>query len=66
MLIINQSFFLLKVLFLSSFISVLIKYGLDNLLIQKLTQLAPIIIFSPVIVIFIVLVIRQNNPDKKA
>lgn len=61
MLIINQFFFLFKVLFFSTLISILIKYGLDNLLIQEATYLAPIIIFAPVIIIFIILLIRQNK-----
>ncbi|BAQ60157.1 hypothetical protein GM3708_563 [Geminocystis sp. NIES-3708] len=61
MLIINQFFFLFKVLFFSTLISILIKYGLDNLLIQEATYLAPIIIFAPVIIIFMILVIRQNK-----
>ncbi|WP_308255631.1 hypothetical protein [Geminocystis sp. GBBB08] len=65
MLIINQFFFLFKVLFVSTVISILIKYGLDNSLIQQATYLAPIIIFAPVIIIFITLIIRQNIKNQK-
>jgi hypothetical protein len=61
---INQFFFLFKVLFFSAIISFIIKYGLDNSLIQEATYLAPIIIFSPVILIFIILVTRQNLLSK--
>ncbi|WP_373478838.1 hypothetical protein [Geminocystis sp.] len=64
MLVKNQVLFLFKVLLLSSIISVLIKYGLDNLLIQKQTYLAPIIIFSPVIILFIILFQRQRKDIK--
>ncbi|MBL1210436.1 MAG: hypothetical protein FWJ34_12290 [Geminocystis sp. GBBB08] len=62
---INQFFFLFKVLFVSTVISILIKYGLDNSLIQQATYLAPIIIFAPVIIIFITLIIRQNIKNQK-
>lgn len=65
MFIINQFFFLSKVLFFSTIISFIIKYGLDNSLIQEATYLAPIIIFAPVILIFIILVTRQNLPSNK-
>ncbi|BAQ65614.1 hypothetical protein GM3709_2379 [Geminocystis sp. NIES-3709] len=58
---INQIIFLGKVLLLSTIISILIKHGLDNFLIQSETYLAPVIIFSPVIIIFIILLIRQKN-----
>jgi hypothetical protein len=57
----NQVIFLSKVLFVSAMISILIKYGLDNFLIQSETYLAPIIIFSPVIILFLILFIRQRK-----
>lgn len=57
----NQFIFLGKVLLLSAIISILIKHGLDNFLIQSETYLAPIIIFSPVIILFLILFIRQKK-----
>jgi hypothetical protein len=57
----NQVIFLSKVLFLSAMISILIKHGLDNFLIQSETYLAPIIIFAPVIILFLILFIRQRK-----
>lgn len=65
MLVINQLFFLVKVLFISVFISIFIKYGLDNSLIQEATYLAPVIIFVPVVLIFFILVTKQNLQNKK-
>lgn len=65
MLVINQLFFLVKVLFFSAIISIFIKYGLDNSLIQEATYLAPVIIFAPVVLIFIILITRQNLSSKK-
>ena len=61
MVMINQITFLGKVFLLSTIISILIKHGLDNWLIQSETYLAPFIIFSPVLIIFIILVIRQTK-----
>lgn len=61
MLIINQINFLGKVLLVSTIISILIKHGLDNFLIPSETYLAPLIIFSPVFILFIILFIRQQK-----
>lgn len=57
----NQLIFLSKVFLLSAMISILIKHGLDNFLIQSETYLAPIIIFFPVIILFLILFIRQKK-----
>jgi hypothetical protein len=58
---IEQLFFLVKVLLLSVLISVLIKYGFLNLAIDYPVYSSLILIFSPVIILGSILFLRQRK-----
>ena len=62
MLIKSQFYFILKVFFISTIFSFFIKYGLNNWLINEYQNLiALFIILSPVLILLIILLLKQNR-----
>lgn len=63
----NQIFFLGKVIFLSTIISLIIKYGLENWILEiDETFLAIFIISSPVITLAIILFVKHQQELNKS
>ncbi len=67
MMIKSQFFFLSKVIVLSTIISLIIKYGLDNWILEiNRTFLALFIISSPVIALAIILLFKHQQELNKS
>ncbi|WPF87295.1 hypothetical protein WEU38_10775 [Cyanobacterium aponinum AL20118] len=65
-MLVNQFFFLSKVILLSTFISFIIKYGLDNWILEiNETFLAIFIISFPVITLVIILLVKHQRELSK-
>ncbi|WP_342596613.1 hypothetical protein VKI21_10340 [Cyanobacterium aponinum UTEX 3222] len=65
-MLVNQFFFLSKVILLSTLISFIIKYGLDNWILEiNETFLAIFIISFPVITLVIILLIKHQRELSK-
>ncbi|AFZ52541.1 hypothetical protein VKI22_03830 [Cyanobacterium aponinum UTEX 3221] len=65
-MLVNQFFFLSKVILLSTLISFIIKYGLDNWILEiNETFLAIFIISFPVITLVIILLVKHQRELSK-
>lgn len=65
-MLVNQFFFLSKVILLSTLISLIIKYGLDNWILEiNETFLAIFIISFPVITLVIILLVKHQRELSK-